>query len=110
MLRSRLLAVLMIAALPLCAEAQARPSAAEAQALLQARPELVQQLRQRIITSGMTAELIAPAANRATVRSLSDAANAADVVARPAARERRPAMRYLPKRSPTGPNASWKRP
>lgn len=38
--------------------AQARPSAAEAQALLQARPELVQQLRQRIITSGMTAEQV----------------------------------------------------
>ncbi len=35
-----------------------RPSASEAQALLQARPELVQQLRQRIITSGMTAEQI----------------------------------------------------
>ncbi|MBX3172999.1 MAG: SLBB domain-containing protein [Gemmatimonadaceae bacterium] len=40
------------------ATAQARPSAAEAQALLQARPELVQQLRQRIVTSGMTAEQV----------------------------------------------------
>jgi len=38
--------------------AQAMPSAAEAQALLQARPELVQQLRQRIITSGMTADQV----------------------------------------------------
>lgn len=58
MLRSRFLALLVIAAVPLFAEAQARPSAAEAQALLQARPELVQQLRQRIITSGMTAEQV----------------------------------------------------
>lgn len=38
--------------------AQARPSPAEAQALLQARPELVQQLRQRIVTSGMSADQV----------------------------------------------------
>jgi polysaccharide export outer membrane protein len=38
--------------------AQSRPSASEAQALLQARPELVAQLRQRIITSGMTPDQV----------------------------------------------------
>jgi len=56
-MRALLLASLL--SLPFLApSAQARPSAAEAQALLQARPELVQQLRQRIITSGMTAEQV----------------------------------------------------
>ncbi len=57
-MRIRLLAALLISAAPLAIGAQARPSAAEAQALLQARPELVQQLRQRIITSGMTADQV----------------------------------------------------
>lgn len=38
--------------------AQTRPSAAEAQALLQSRPELVEQLRQRIGASGMTPQQI----------------------------------------------------
>ncbi|MDQ8145883.1 MAG: polysaccharide export protein, partial [Gemmatimonadota bacterium] len=55
----RALFLASLLSLPLLAPAaQARPSAAEAQALLQARPELVQQLRQRIITSGMTAEQV----------------------------------------------------
>lgn len=48
----------LLSAAPALATAQARPSPAEAQALLQARPELVQQLRQRIVTSGMTADQI----------------------------------------------------
>ncbi len=52
------LALLAVLALPAASFAQGRPSAAEAQALLQARPELVQQLRQRIITSGMTADQV----------------------------------------------------
>jgi len=47
--------MLFVASAPLQAQ---RPSPAEAQALLQARPELVQQLRQRIITSGMSAEQV----------------------------------------------------
>jgi polysaccharide export outer membrane protein len=56
LLRPLLAAVLVLAsAQPVLAQ---RPSPAEAQALLQARPELVQQLRQRIITSGMTAEQV----------------------------------------------------
>lgn len=57
-LSARLIAALFCFALPNVGGAQARPSASEAQALLQARPELVQQLRQRIITSGMTAEQV----------------------------------------------------
>ena len=35
-----------------------RPTAAQAQALLQSRPDLVEQLRQRMVTSGMTADQI----------------------------------------------------
>src|SRR5256885_3164369 len=35
-----------------------RPSAQQARDILQARPELVQQLRQRLVTSGMTREQI----------------------------------------------------
>jgi polysaccharide export outer membrane protein len=35
-----------------------KPTPAQAQALLQARPELVEQLRQRLVTSGMTADQI----------------------------------------------------
>lgn len=57
-MRPLILATLALAALPYISSAQARPSAAEAQALLQARPELVQQLRQRIVTSGMSAEQV----------------------------------------------------
>jgi polysaccharide export outer membrane protein len=37
---------------------QQRPSADQARALLQARPEMVQQLRQRLVTTGMTREQI----------------------------------------------------
>jgi len=57
-MRNRLVAALICLAVPVISNAQARPSAAEAQALLQARPELVQQLRQRIITSGMSADQV----------------------------------------------------
>ncbi len=53
-----LLLALFLVALAGTARAQARPTPAEAQALLQARPELVAQLRQRIMTSGMTAEQV----------------------------------------------------
>ncbi|MFP5356577.1 MAG: hypothetical protein ACLGIK_15795, partial [Gemmatimonadota bacterium] len=38
--------------------AQARPTADQTRALLQARPELIQQLRQRLVSSGMTREQI----------------------------------------------------
>jgi len=38
--------------------AQARPTAQEASALLQARPELVTQLRQRLMSSGLSAEQV----------------------------------------------------
>jgi protein involved in polysaccharide export with SLBB domain len=59
-MKMRTLVIALAASLLLAdaAASQARPSPAEAQALLQARPELVQQLRQRIITSGMTAEQV----------------------------------------------------
>ncbi len=57
-MRTAFVALMACLLLPELVRAQARPSAAEAQALLQARPELVQQLRQRIITSGMTAEQV----------------------------------------------------
>jgi polysaccharide export outer membrane protein len=56
-MRSLLLA-LSIAGTSAPAFAQARPTATEAQALLQARPELVAQLRQRIMTSGMTGDQV----------------------------------------------------
>src|SRR5215207_2021971 len=53
---------LLVAALLCCASvpllAQQRPSAAEAQVLLQTRPDLVAQLRQRIATSGMTPDQV----------------------------------------------------
>lgn len=51
-------AQLVLVGSPSAVGAQARPSPAQAQALLQSRPELVQQLRQRIITSGMTPEQV----------------------------------------------------
>ena len=57
-IRTTLLAIAACLLLPDAAASQARPSPAEAQALLQARPELVQQLRQRIVTSGMTPEQV----------------------------------------------------
>lgn len=53
-----LIAAALLSTSTLSAEGQLRPSPAEAQALLQARPELVQQLRQRIVTSGMTADQV----------------------------------------------------
>jgi len=45
-------------AAPSTSSAQSRPTAAQAQALLQARPELLAQLRQSISSSGMSAEQI----------------------------------------------------
>lgn len=45
-------------AAPSTSSAQSRPTAAQAQALLQARPELLAQLRQSISNSGMSAEQI----------------------------------------------------
>ncbi|MEX2181712.1 MAG: SLBB domain-containing protein [Gemmatimonadaceae bacterium] len=53
-----LLGLLLVALGPADGRAQAAPSPAQAQALLQARPDLVAQLRQRIITSGMTPEQV----------------------------------------------------
>ena len=47
-----------VAAVPLRATAQVRPTAAQAQSLLQTRPELLTQLRQGISSSGMNAEQI----------------------------------------------------
>jgi protein involved in polysaccharide export with SLBB domain len=47
------------AAVPIAAQAPTnRPTAEQARAILQARPEVVQQLRQRLVTSGMTKEQI----------------------------------------------------
>jgi protein involved in polysaccharide export with SLBB domain len=52
-----LIALALSAAAP-SAGAQARPTAEQASAMLQARPELVQQLRQRLMSSGMTPEQV----------------------------------------------------
>jgi protein involved in polysaccharide export with SLBB domain len=51
-------AVIAFAASDAAAQQPGRPSADEARALLSARPELVQQLRQRLATSGMTRDQI----------------------------------------------------
>src|SRR5258707_13484623 len=61
MMRARMTRSLLVAAcclMPLAARAQARPSPTEAQALLQTRPDLVAQLRQRIAASGLTREQV----------------------------------------------------
>ncbi|MDB4915701.1 MAG: polysaccharide export protein [Gemmatimonadetes bacterium] len=58
-LRSPLVAACFF--LPLCVTAQGtqpRPTPAQAQALLQTRPDLVEQLRQRFLTSGLTKEQV----------------------------------------------------
>jgi protein involved in polysaccharide export with SLBB domain len=61
-MRDRNVRLLLVAAFAFLAPsallAQARPSPAEAEALLQTRPDLVAQLRQRIATSGMSPEQI----------------------------------------------------
>ena len=51
-----LLGALLVVTAPLKLPAQQRPTPEQAQALLKARPELVQELRQRIIRSGMSAD------------------------------------------------------
>ena len=56
--RRPLLVAAVLCCLPVPALAQQRPSAAEAQVLLQTRPDLVAQLRQRIATSGMTPDQV----------------------------------------------------
>ncbi len=56
MTRSLLVAACCL--MPLAARAQARPSPTEAQALLQTRPDLVAQLRQRFVASGLTREQV----------------------------------------------------
>src|SRR5690348_15695891 len=53
----RLTVAALVVFLPTIARAQ-RPTAAQAQQLLQNNPELVAQLRQRIVTSGMTPDQI----------------------------------------------------
>ncbi len=54
-----LLAAPMMALVALAkTEAQARPTPAQAAALLQARPELIAQLRERLVSSGLSAEQI----------------------------------------------------
>src|SRR5260221_6819365 len=61
MMRARMTRSLLVAAcclMPLAARAQARPSPTEAQALLQTRPDLVAQLRQRLVASGLTREQV----------------------------------------------------
>ena len=58
LLRSLLAAAFLHAAIPSPAAAQQRPTAEQARVLLQSRPELVEQLRQRIVTSGMTPEQV----------------------------------------------------
>ena len=63
-MRHRMVRLLKLAAFVVVApivaplRGQSRPSPAEAQALLQSRPDLVAQLRQRIATSGMTPDQI----------------------------------------------------
>ncbi|MDQ8162895.1 MAG: hypothetical protein P3C10_09970, partial [Gemmatimonadota bacterium] len=49
--------ILSLGAAPAAAQ-PARPTAEQASALLQARPELVQQLRQRLMSSGMSPEQV----------------------------------------------------
>jgi polysaccharide export outer membrane protein len=51
-------ALAMLGALPAVADAQPRPTPDQATALLQARPELVAQLRQRLVSSGMSPEQV----------------------------------------------------
>lgn len=62
--RLRFCAVLLLAAVPALLGAQQRPSAEQAQELLRARPELITQLRERILGSGLT-----PAQVRARLRA-----------------------------------------
>jgi len=57
-LRSLLVAACLVGGNTVTLEAQQRPTAEQARALLQARPELVQQLRQRLVNSGLTREQI----------------------------------------------------
>lgn len=54
----RLAAALLLLSLPFLARAQQRPTADQAKLLLQNRPDLLAQLRQRIISSGMTPDQI----------------------------------------------------
>lgn len=57
--RSATIAVALLAVSPLAVTAQSSmPSPAQAQAMLQARPELASQLRQRVTNSGMSADQI----------------------------------------------------
>lgn len=57
--RTALAAVaLLVASQDVAAQQQPRPTAEQARAMLQARPELIAQLRQRLMTSGMTREQI----------------------------------------------------
>ena len=54
-------AVFLMGALPMVAQqvpTQGRPTAEQTRAILQARPELVQQLRQRLVNSGLTRDQI----------------------------------------------------
>src|SRR5688500_2625379 len=69
MMRYRILCVSLAcaavsASAALAQQTQARPTPQQARAILQARPEYVQQLRQRLINSGLTREQI-----RAQLRS-----------------------------------------
>ena len=54
----RLAVAVWFSILPTSVQAQGLPSAADAQAMLQARPELATQLRQRVMSSGMSADQI----------------------------------------------------
>ena len=54
----RLVVVWLLIAVAPAVEAQQKPTADQAKALLQGRPDLVAQLRQRIITSGMTPDQV----------------------------------------------------
>ena len=56
--RRPLLVAALLCCVPVPALAQQRPSAAEAQVLLQTRPDLVAQLRQRLATSGLTPDQV----------------------------------------------------
>jgi polysaccharide biosynthesis/export protein len=57
-IKARFLLLAALLSLPVAAAAQQRPSTDDAQRMLEANPQLAEQLRQRIMTSGLTPEQI----------------------------------------------------
>jgi polysaccharide export outer membrane protein len=56
--KTRLLVAAALVSLPVLANAQQRPTAAQAQQMLQNNPQLIEQLRQRILSSGLTPDQV----------------------------------------------------